>query len=321
MEQYLKYNSVTNIRFAPNVINSLPAITICYNRLYSFEKITKRNSGKDEQDVYGKYINFTNKFNGIYNLEHNFSVNIQKKNQFFLQKYQDLLVNFELNYPGILLSRKYNFYDIFDNLTLPYEDASLLKEFNNDNRSIKINVFGLNYKLPGFYHYYGGDDNLPRTSVYISKPIESIDLNRISKCFTFFDETQIPLSQNLVNLKSINIKVEFPKSWFPFDEKIDISFALHSPNSIPGRHSFDYHRQNTNNNKYFSKIEDIGLENYDNCINCGDIENENNTRNYCLDKCLAGSIGSECLAVYNLKNKQPLRKNQLPNTIFLNSKK
>ena len=124
---------------------------------------------------------------------------------------------------------------------------------------------------------------------------------------------------NLVNLKSINIKVEFPKAWFPFDENIDISFALHSPNAIPGRHSFDYHRQNTNNNKYFSKIEDIGLENYDNCINRGDIENENNTRNYCLDKCLAGSIGSECLAVYNLKNKQPLRKNQLPNTIFLNS--
>ena len=319
MQQYLKYNSVINIKFTSNVINSLPAITICYNRLYSFEKLWQRHHGfEDDQDVYENYIKFTNEFNGKYKLDSNFSEYIKEKNQFYIQKYQDLLAHFKFNNPGVLFSYEYKFHDIFDNLTIPLEDSTLIEKYRYNNRSIVLTVYGYRGNISGFYYQDNKASDLPRTSGLNLKPIESIDLYRNSKCFTFFDETQIPFTKNILNLKSIQIRVEFPKTWFPFDKDIGISLAIHSPNIIPGRHSFDKLTQNSNYNNYFSKIEDIRLENYDNCINRGDILNESNTRNYCLDKCFESYIGYECIAIYNLLNKkQSLRRNQLPITFTL----
>ena len=58
IEQYLKFNSIINIKFTKNIINSLPAITICYNELYSFERLTKRYN---EEEVYENYTQFLKK--------------------------------------------------------------------------------------------------------------------------------------------------------------------------------------------------------------------------------------------------------------------
>ena len=54
IEQYLKYNSIINIKFTRNIIDTLPAITICYNKLYSFEKLSKRYNEK----VFENYVGF-----------------------------------------------------------------------------------------------------------------------------------------------------------------------------------------------------------------------------------------------------------------------
>ena len=64
MQQYLKFNSVINIKFTPNVINSLPAITICYNRFYSFEKLVQRYP--QYQDIYDNYIKFFNVYHSYH---------------------------------------------------------------------------------------------------------------------------------------------------------------------------------------------------------------------------------------------------------------
>ena len=150
------------------------------------------------------------------------------------------------------------------------------------------------------------------------KPIESVDFLKNKKCFTFFDETQISFSKNRVNLVKIEIKVEFPIPWFPYDSKIGISIAVHSPNVLPSRDRFYQLNQGTIYNIFYSKIEVIRLHKYDNCIDRGDIKNYNDTRNYCLDKCFINLIqSSKCYEEILLKRPHSLRRNQLPNQWIL----
>ena len=152
--------------------------------------------------------------------------------------------------------------------------------------------------------------------LFTFKPIESIDLFNRFKCLTFFDEKQIPVSKNKVNLRDIEFHVYFSKSWFPFDSTIGISIAIHSPNVIPGRDSFvNLLGKGSLYNIFYSKLEDIRLNNYDNCIDRGDIENDNDTRTYCLDKCFMDSLSSECFALFARNRQHSLRRYQLPSSL------
>ena len=290
--QYLDYNTVINIKFTTNVINSLPAITICYNRLYSFEKLVKRYP--EHEDDFESYINFTNNFNEKYNINENISKTIQNKIDSFQKLYQDIIINHNLNLRN-LFKHKFNYQDILDNLTIPFEDLIIenLKEIKIPY--INIYLYGNNNGIPGFYNL-----KLSEKSKSLLKPIESVDFKKSLKCFTFFDEIQIKRSKNILNLESIEILVDFSKNWFPYDSKIGISIAIHSPNVIPDRESFYNLEQGINIRHYihYSKLEDYRLENYDNCIDRGDIDSYNHTRLYCLDECLERYIKLFCFESY-----------------------
>ena len=73
MQQYLQINLVTSIKFVNNEPESLPAVTVCYNELYSYEKISKRfpNSLASK-----KYENFSTFMNKLYQSNWSPSVNM-----------------------------------------------------------------------------------------------------------------------------------------------------------------------------------------------------------------------------------------------------
>ena len=85
VKQYLEYNTVINIKFTPNVINSLPAITICFDRLYSFEKLVKRYP--EYQDIYENYTVFASKFEFDYGNIENDTETIVTGNKYYSQQY------------------------------------------------------------------------------------------------------------------------------------------------------------------------------------------------------------------------------------------
>ena len=153
------------------------------------------------------------------------------------------------------------------------------------------------------------------------KPIETFDFFKNSKCFTFFDETQIGFSKNQVDVEKINFRIDFPKTWFPFDKSIGISVAIHSPNVIPNCDRFYKLEQGKEYDILYSKMEDIRLHYYDSCIDRGDIEYDDDTRNYCLDKCFMDYFyvnNPECFREFIFRQAHSLRRNQLPrsNTRF-----
>ena len=292
IEQYLEYNTVINIKFTPNVINSLPAITICY-RLYSYEKLVKRYP--EYKADYENYINFTKEFKTRNNKD-----NISSKNYNYTEKYNAVIKNNNLIQFALykLVIQNKDIQDIFDNLTLPFE--KVVDKNNIDN--IMVYLMGDNKGKSSLAdNYY----------VFPLKPIESIDIIKMLKCFTFFDETQITFSKNQVNLEEIKIRVNFPQSWFPYDRNIGILIAIHSPNVIPNRNSFYQIAQETIFTFTYSKMENIRLENYDNCIDRGDIENYNLTRHHCLDKCFLKIIRPDCFGSITYHRPHPLRKEQL----------
>ena len=302
IKQYLEYNTVINIKFMPNIINSLPAITICYNKVYSFEKLVKRYP--EYISNYENYINFTKELNKNY--EENQGRNISSKNDEYNRIYQDIISNNSLGDLINLVDQNIDIQDLFDNLTLPFVKLSSPHNMSHNNEhNIIIYLKGDKNLLPDFKQYESEHGELKL------KPIESIDIRRKLKCFTFFDETQIPFSKNHVSLVSIQIMVHFPRSWFPYDNNTGISIAIHSPNDIPIRDSFYKLKQNTINNIYYSKMGNIRLSNYDNCIERGDIKNYNDSKNYCLYKCLVENIKPECLGKFKSRRQHPLRRDQL----------
>ena len=311
--QYLDYNTVINIKFTTNVINSLPAITICYNRLYSFEKLVKRYP--EHEDDFESYINFTNNFNEKYNINENISKTIQNKIDSFQKLYQDIIINHNLNLRN-LFKHKFNYQDILDNLTIPFEDLIIENHKENKIPYINIYLYGNNNGIPGFYNL-----KLSEKSKSLLKPIESVDFKKSLKCFTFFDEIQIPFSANKNTVDFISIVVKFLRSWFPFDPKTSISLAIHSPKIIPEGDLFFKFEHNSIYRIYISKLDEIRIKNYDYCINRGDKMKYEETRNYCLDKCFKENISSECFEKFTMSRPHLLRKYQFLGWNKTNSRK
>ena len=225
---------------------------------------------------YEKYINFTKNKNNQY--EKNKS-SLSSENDEYNKIYQDIIYNNTLDEYFNLVYNYIDIQDIFDNLTLPFVK---LPNHHNNEHNIMINLKGDKNGIPDLsrHEQYGSEHGESKL-----KPIESIDIKRKFKCFTFFDETQILFSKNQVNLEKIKIDIYFPQSWFPYDNNTGISIAIHSPNIIPNRDSFYKLEQSAGYIIYYSKMENIRLSNYDNCIDRGDIKNDTYTRKFCLDKC------------------------------------
>ena len=159
--------------------------------------------------------------------------------------------------------------------------------------------------LDGFLKF-----NNSNARVFVWKPIESVFIYNsfeLFKCFTFFDEIQIPSSLNKINVDFIKIRVDFMQSWFPFDPEASILLAIHSPKMIPEHDLFFKLEQNDVYQIYFSKLDDYRLNNYDNCLERGDIKKYEGSRNYCLDKCFNETIKFECFERFTMTRPHPLR--------------
>ena len=177
MQQYLQINLVTNIKFVNNEPESLPAITVCYNELYSYEKISKRFPNSLASEKYENFSTFMDKF---YQSDWSLSVNgWPEEFNTFHQQYKEITNEID-RIVEHSKSETYNLYnDIFDNLTLPYtyEEDNVTKNIIQLELSGKVFADEMNAFVL---------DNQYQTYSTILSPLESIVNNR-KKCFTFFN--------------------------------------------------------------------------------------------------------------------------------------
>ena len=139
--------------------------------------------------------------------------------------------------------RDYKYFGRYPSLRYIFDNLSLT--FLNSNYTI-INLFALgrSNKIPGFFEFKYQAKNMYR---FNSEPIGSMYLDPINstKCFTYFNEKQVPITIYKIDIDEIKIQVFFAYQWFPYEQNYGISVALHSPNMIPPRDSFFKIEQNT----------------------------------------------------------------------------
>ena len=260
-EKYLKYKSIINIKFTKNKIEKLPAITICYNNIISFQKLVKRYP--EHEGIYENYAKFILEFSRFNSTNEDI---ISERNQFYLLKYNQLLQQHNLS---ILDRIKLNYLEIFDNLSITF--------FNGIRPCIYITIYGDKGGIKSVEGYY--------VNHIYSLPIESIDLRRASKCFTYFYEKEITYLNKTINIVGIRIEWYFHYTWFPFSEFNTISFAIHPQNVKPAQNIYRKFEQTSHNMVIFSKVEEKRLTYYDNCREYNKSHNDFNSRIDCLEDC------------------------------------
>ena len=259
---YLKKNSVTNIRFARNTIETMPGITICFDRLYSFENVFKHF--KQYEDLYKNYTDFTARIDGMKekDLDHwKRSKQVDKsyleENSFYENRYASIVYE---NFSMEQLS-KFNMQDYFEKFTLPFK----FLEKGNMKNSIRLRLSGELNDFNTLVEYFEFN-NKSKLYDYILPPIETMYLVwKGVKCFTFFSWLQ--MKRFKANINKISITIEFPMSWFPFSSDRKVRLAIHSPNLMPAQDKFFEVDQATWNKVFFTKIENNELTDYAKCFN------------------------------------------------------
>ena len=306
-EQYLKFNSIINIKLTTNFIYKLPAFTICYNKLFSFQKLALRYP--EYQEIYKKYTKFLIEFSSNkLRFNKSYEENITKGNKLYSKEYYKLLRERDLNnlegkFP------KENYLDIFDNLLIDFING----DDTNERLCIEITISSDKGERPNFKDLY----------LYFIKsiPIESINLRSASKCFTYFYEKEITYFNKTLNIVALEIKWDFYYTWFPFDERNGISFAIHPQNNKPTKQSFHNIEQNTRSNVYFSKVEEKRLMYYDNCREYNKMNNNFKTRIDCLEDCIFKSTSRFCHDRMRRSSEFLLFRNQLSNLTIYEDRK
>ena len=289
MQQYLQINLVTSIKFVNNEPESLPAITVCYNELYSYEKISKRFPNSLASKKYENFSTFMDKF---YQSNWSLSVNIWREEfNTFHQQYKEITNEID-RIVEHSKSEKYNLYnDVFDNLTLPYtyEEDNVTKyiiqlELSGKVFADEMNAFVL--------------DNQYQTYSTILSPLESIVNNR-KKCFTFFNTIQIEYKNVKVITDMIRVIIYYPRKMFPVSEDRQIFISIHSPNEMANllnvieidqaHHAFvKYTRIQVDKNPAYSKCKHYS--NFD----------KYNMNSDCFHNCMVDLLPEVCLNLLDL---------------------
>ena len=273
--QYLKFQSIINIRFTTNIIDNLPAITICYNKIISFEKFVKHYP--EHIETYRNFTNFVRKFYGYWN-NRSYDEFISKSNALYNYKYDRILIEQSELYYFTVTTKKENYLDIFDKylISFHYDDEPFIRKF------IDVTIYGDKGRSQmgnGLYQGY--------FLTYLNTiPIESIDLKVGTKCFTYFYEKEVTYFDKSINIVGLTITWNFNYTWFPFDEANRISFAIHSRNVKPAQNIFHNFEQTTTNMVMFSKVEEKRLTNYDNCRDYNKSHNDYESRIDCFEDCI-----------------------------------
>ena len=122
LQQYFKKNTVTNIKFTKNVIDTLPGITICYDRLFSLDKLVARFP-----EYEGTFRNYTKFFSKLSKYKKNNETEIIEELKVYENSYVEI-INTKL--------KRLTIEDLFDNLTISFNERYKFKD------SIITNVHG-----------------------------------------------------------------------------------------------------------------------------------------------------------------------------------
>ena len=305
-KQYMKKNIVTNIRFTKNQFDNFPAITICYDRLYSFERMVNRFS--QYRQLYVNYTKITDKLPT--DEDSLIDQDTVEKAKTFVIAYNTMIRE---KFPIFIQfnSGKYKSYlDIFDNFTVPF----VLDKNNFLGQIIYMSfngrVFGKN-NLPHQikYHY----SNTYRFSMM---PLESIDMRNKRKCFTYFSSLEPSFRNVTAMIEYITVGITVPRNWFPFRESTKVYIAIHSSITMPHQDSFIDIDQASQHTIIYNKIENQQSVTHAKCTDYDlDYKHGNfNMKSDCVFDCLQALFDPYCTpygSTLLYLQEFPLRKTQL----------
>ena len=227
LRNYIAGNTLVNIRLT-NEKSNLPGITICYDRLFNFEKLIEFSP--EHQKNFWKYVN-ENDENSSKIYDH-LTKNIIKHDEVF--GYRDILVN----------------------LSIPYE-----YQVDNDTyHAIDVTVSG---KLSSYENFHIKERESNR-SIYLGHPIESMLYwkNSQRKCFTYFSWLNKQFRELTLQAfeSKILLEIYFNRKWFPIDiATTKLYLALHSPNLMPEMKIFKEFNIGSSVKLFYSKVETHSL--------------------------------------------------------------
>ena len=274
---------MVTIKLEKNLEEQLPGVTICYDHLFSFEKLAKYYT--EFSDLFENYKKFYQRI-----------VNLDTQN----------ITNDDLGEANGYYNSMYKLYSIFaDNVArygwkLKYHDDFnlLIDEFGNDTIIMKIVSKNIIYKSKNpikLFWFYSS-------------------WNR--KCFTYFSSLVPQWRKFRVNSQSIDIKIHNSYNWFPLSHKINNGLSVHSPNMLPFQDNIYKQLEiGTSYVIFYRKVEAKLLPGgYDpHCINYDlDYKHGNfNMQSDCIYSCMIDRVDKNCIADIKTSMEILLRESQL----------
>ena len=303
--QYMEKNIVTNIKFTKIQFDHIPAITICYDRLYSFERVVNRF------DEYKQlYINYTKFIDKLTNDQNKPDYDTQKQAKTFVKAYNVMI---EKNFPRFIQLNfgKYNSYlDIFENLTFML-DKKRDYAYRNIYMYFRGKVLG-DVKLNDQIKY----NKISKIYWLITMPLESINMRYRRKCFTYFSSLEPRFRNLMAMIDFITIGIKSAHNWFPFRETTKVYIAIHSNTMMPDHKSFIEIDQASQHTIIYTKIENQQSVSHAKCTDYDlDYKHGNfNMKSDCVFDCLRVIYDPYCIPFgYQLLSCEefPVRKTQL----------
>ena len=305
--EFMDKNIVTNIRFTKNKFDHFPAITICYDRLYSFERVVKKFNQYEE--LYVNYTKFTDKLSTV---QYTISEYEKERQAKTFEKAYNAMIN-EI-FPIIIKfnTGKYKSYlDIFDNFTIPFIIDTSNFFMQNLYISFRGSVFDQDM-LPDEIKY----DNISKIYRLNMLPLESIDIRNGRKCFTFLSSLEPSFRHLTATIQSFMVGILSPQNWFPFRENAKVYIAIHSSITMPHQDSFIEIDQTSEYRISYTKIENQQSVSHAKCTDYDlDYKHGNfNMKSDCVFDCLRAYFDPYCTSYgsYLLNREEfPLRRTQL----------
>ena len=296
--QYLNQSLVTNIEFSSKHAETLPAITICYDKIFSFYKMAQRFH---PSSITEKFLNYR-KFIYSADIDHgnNKSENIHEKLKSYENFYFDK-VNWIIE---SVRNRSIDLHDMFENLTLPFSFSKKSQPYFLVTFFGQILLGSSEIVNPFIY------DNI--STYHVSYPVESI-FRTTRKCFTFFSDLHKEYRNLKITDKEILFIVKYPRYLFPFGLNRKLFVSVHSPKELPRKFSFIELDQAHGTTITYNRIENKHEHNY---FKCQDYSSHDKykIKPDCYIDCMMNILSKTCQDYYNFMEiiKYPIRKDLLP---------
>ena len=297
LQQYLNNDVVTNIQFVKNHADIMPGITICYDKIFSFEKIAQRYN--EHGDIYSNYSKFMETFK-------NMDINDEKLNYEQNSKYFDYYAK---------LNRFY-----LENLRIRSEKLAEFSSYKDivENLSIPLQQYIFNSKIQIIDFEIDDGTRISRLPSILSmaKPIESLFFSPRHKCFTFFSHLQSSSSSSSRRLKLIikKISIVIYSGWqtIPYSSHNTVYLAIHSPNIMPNIDSFIPINITSRIDLVYTKFQYDQLPNFSGCTHYLETNSRFKSQSDCIFDCQKRYYSFDCIAEFYYDQEFPIRSEQLP---------